>query len=33
MEVYESLTRKELVRKWLVQENLCHELRIKTEKL
>ena len=33
MGVYESLTREELVRKWLVQENLCHELQGKVGKL
>ena len=31
--VYESLTREELVRKLLVQENLCHELQGKVGKL
>lgn len=33
MGVYESLTREELVRKLLVQENLCHELQGKVGKL
>ena len=33
MDVYESLTRQELVRKLLVQEKLCHELQEKVWKL
>ena len=33
MGVYESLTREELVRKLLAQENLCHELQGKVGKL
>ena len=33
MDVYESLTRQELVRKLLAQENLCHELQGKVGKL
>ena len=33
MGVYESLTREELVRKLLTQENLCHELQGKVGKL
>ena len=33
MGVYDSLTREELVRKLLVQENLCHELQGKVGKL
>ncbi|HJF72292.1 MAG TPA: response regulator [Butyricimonas virosa] len=33
MDVYESLTRQELVRKLLVQEKLCHELQEKVGKL
>ena len=33
MDVYESLTREELVRKLLAQENLCHELQGKVGKL
>ena len=33
MGVYESLTREELVRKLLTQENLCHELKGKVGKL
>lgn len=33
MGVYESLTREELVRKLLAQENLCHELQGRVGKL